>query len=178
VLECVINVSEGRRPEVLEAIAESAGLALLDLHADADHNRSVLTIAGPAAMVMDAARAVATATVEAIDIGTHLGAHPRTGAVDVVPFVPWVGSTMADAVAARDAFAAWMPDALAVPCRTYGPDGPSLPELRSSLRDVSGHPQRLRLESVFPPLRTKREAAHRARTRPLPPPRALTFHRE
>lgn len=137
-LECVINVSEGRRPDVLEGIAAAAGDALLDLHADPDHNRAVLTLAGPA--VEEAARAVATATVEAVDLGTHRGAHPRTGAVDVVPFVPLVGTSMDAAIAARDAFAAWMTDALAVPCRTYGFDGRSLPELRQELRGVAGHP--------------------------------------
>jgi glutamate formiminotransferase len=134
----VINVSEGRRHDVIEAIALAAGDALLDLHADVDHNRAVLTLGGPD--VEDAARAVATATVEAIDLGRHTGAHPRTGAVDVVPFVPLAGSTMDDAVAARDRFAAWMTDALAVPCRVYGPGGPTLPELRAELRGVAGHP--------------------------------------
>jgi glutamate formiminotransferase len=138
VLECVINVSEGRRPDVLEEIAAAGGDAVLDLHADADHNRSVLTLAGPD--VFTAAQAVAEATVAAIDIGSHVGAHPRTGVVDVVPFVPLRGSTMDDAVAARDAFAAWMPDALGVPSRVYGPDGPSLPDVRRSLRGVAGHP--------------------------------------
>lgn len=137
-LECVINVSEGRRPDVLEDIAAAAGDALLDLHADPDHNRAVLTLAGPS--VTEAAHAVATATVEAVDLGTHRGAHPRTGAVDVVPFVPLVGASMAAAIAARDAFAAWMTDALAVPCRTYGSDGRSLHELRQELRGVAGHP--------------------------------------
>jgi glutamate formiminotransferase len=138
VLECVINVSEGRRPDVIETIADAAGPALLDLHADYDHNRAVLTLSGPD--VIDAARAVATATVEAIDLGSHLGAHPRTGAVDVVPFVPLAGSAMGEAIDARDDFAAWMQDELGVPCRTYGPGGPSLPDLRAELRDVAGHP--------------------------------------
>ncbi|MDQ1375598.1 MAG: glutamate formiminotransferase / 5-formyltetrahydrofolate cyclo-ligase, partial [Actinomycetota bacterium] len=137
-LECVINVSEGRRLDVLEGIAAAGGDAVLDLHADPDHNRSVVTLAGPD--VLDAVRAVAEATVEAIDIGTHTGAHPRTGAVDVVPFVPLTGSTMADAVDGRDGFAAWMSETVGVPCRVYGPDGPSLPELRASLRGVAGHP--------------------------------------
>ena len=137
-LECVINVSEGRRPDVLEPIAVAAGSSLLDVHVDGDHNRAVLTLAGPA--VEEHARAVATAAVEAIDLGRHVGAHPRTGAVDVVPFVPLAGSSMDEAVAARDRFATWMTDVLAVPCRLYGPDGPSLPELRRDLRGVAGHP--------------------------------------
>ena len=137
-LECVINVSEGRRPDVIETIADAAGFALLDLHADYDHNRAVLTLGGPD--VIAAARAVATATVEAVDLGSHVGAHPRTGAVDVVPFVPLAGSSMGEAIDARNDFAAWMQDELEVPCRTYGPGGPSLPDLRAELRGVAGHP--------------------------------------
>lgn len=137
-LECVINVSEGRRPDVVEPIAVAAGPSLLDVHVDGDHNRAVFTLAGPG--VEDDARALATAAVEAIDLGFHVGAHPRTGAVDVVPFVPLDGSTMDDALAARDRFAGWMTSELTVPCRTYGPDGPSLPDLRRELRGVSGHP--------------------------------------
>jgi glutamate formiminotransferase len=138
VLECVINVSEGRRPDVLEGVADAAGPALLDLHADYDHNRAVFTLSGPD--VLDAARAVATAAVEAIDLGSHLGAHPRTGAVDVVPFVPLTHSSMGEAIDARDEFAAWMQDELGVPSRTYGPGGPSLPDLRAELKGVAGHP--------------------------------------
>jgi glutamate formiminotransferase len=134
----VINVSEGRRPDVLESIAEAAGDALLDLHADFDHNRSVYTLGGPA--VVEPARLLASAAIEAIDLGSHAGAHPRTGAVDVVPFVPLGASGMGEAIDARDDFAAWMQDALGVPTRTYGPGGPSLPELRTELRGVAGHP--------------------------------------
>ena len=137
-LECVINVSEGRRPDAVEPIAVAAGASLLDVHTDGDHNRAVFTLAGPA--VEEDARALATAAVEAIDLGYHVGAHPRTGAVDVVPFVPLDGTSMDDALAARDRFATWLSTQLTVPCRTYGPDGPSLPELRRELRGVSGHP--------------------------------------
>lgn len=137
-LESVINVSEGRRFDVIDAIADAAGPALLDVHADYDHNRAVFTLAGPD--VEAAARALATAAVEAIDLGSHLGAHPRTGAVDVVPFVPLAHSSMGEAIDARDSFAAWMQDELGVPCRTYGPNGPSLPDLRAELRGVAGHP--------------------------------------
>ena len=137
-LECVINVSEGRRPDVVEAIADAAGDSLLDVHVDWDHNRAVFTLAG--GDVEDGARALATAAVEAVDLGSHVGAHPRTGVVDVVPFVPLEGSTMDDAMAARDRFASWMTETLDVPCRLYGPDGPTLPELRQQLRGVAGHP--------------------------------------
>lgn len=123
-LEAVANVSEGRDPVVLEALREAAGADLLDLHADPHHHRAVLTLAGA-----DAARRVATVAVERIDLTAHDGAHPRFGAVDVVPFVPLASSSMADAVAARDAFARWLADEHGVPCFRYGPER-ELPDVR------------------------------------------------
>jgi glutamate formiminotransferase len=88
VLECVVNISEGRRPEVVEAVAAACGAALLDVHADPDHNRSVLTLAGPSEEVAQAALSLARTAIGQIDLSTHVGVHPRLGAVDVVPFVP------------------------------------------------------------------------------------------
>jgi glutamate formiminotransferase len=127
VLECVINISEGRRADVIAAVSAAAGRALLDVHSDPHHHRSVLTIAGP--QVEDAARAVASKGMELIDLRDHEGVHPRIGAVDVVPFAPLTGSTMADAVAARDRFASWAGDELNVPVFLYGPER-TLPEVR------------------------------------------------
>jgi len=124
VLEAVVNVSEGRDRTVLDELAAAAGADLLDLHADAHHHRAVLTLVGE-----DAARRVAVAAVARIDLRAHWGVHPRIGALDVVPFVPLTGSTMADAVAARDRFCAWAGSHLALPCFLYGAER-SLPELR------------------------------------------------
>jgi glutamate formiminotransferase len=124
VLECVVNISEGRDRDVIDAIARSAGPALLDVHTDGDHHRSVLTLVGKAAP-----RAVAQAAVERLDIRRHEGAHPRIGVVDVVPFVALDGSTEADALAARDAFSAWAGAELGVPCFRYGPER-TLPDIR------------------------------------------------
>ena len=123
-LECVLNVSEGRRPDVVAGIAAAAGPALLDVHRDADHHRSVITVAGePAAM------AVAEAAWAGLDLRGHRGAHPRFGTVDVVPFVPLAGATIADAHGARDRFAEWAGTVVGVPCFRY--DGErSLPEVR------------------------------------------------
>lgn len=126
-LECVVNVSEGADPAVIDAVARACGDALLDLHVDPHHNRSVLTLAGPD--VEDAARAVAAEAVRRIDLRLHVGVHPRLGAVDVVPFVPLEGSSMDDAVAARDRFAAWAGEELGVPCFLYGPER-ALPDVR------------------------------------------------
>lgn len=131
-LECVVNVSEGRRGPILDALVAAAGDDLLDLHADPHHHRAVLTLVGE-----DAPRRVAARAFELLDLRRHQGAHPRLGVVDVVPFVPLAGSTMDDAVAARDRYAAWSP----VPCALYGPGGPTLPEVRRQApRVVTPHP--------------------------------------
>lgn len=124
VLECVVNISEGRDRAAIDAIASAAGADLLDVHTDPHHHRSVLTLIGE-----PAARAVATAAVERLDLRTHEGVHPRIGVVDVVPFVALGGSTMADAVRARDDFCRWAGRELQLPCFRYGPER-TLPEVR------------------------------------------------
>jgi glutamate formiminotransferase len=123
-LECVVNVSEGRDLGVLDDLASACGGDLLDRHEDPDHHRSVFTLVGE-----EAPRALTRAAVARLDLGTHRGVHPRLGVVDVVPFVPLDGSSMNDAIAARDAFAVWAHDELALPCFRYGPER-SLPEVR------------------------------------------------
>ena len=116
-LECVPNVSEGRDPVVLDALAVACGEALLDLHVDADHHRSVFTLAGENAP--DALESLALAVAEHVDLTRHTGVHPRLGALDVVPFVALDGDTRTDAVPAAHAFAVWAVDALAVPIFFY-----------------------------------------------------------
>jgi glutamate formiminotransferase / 5-formyltetrahydrofolate cyclo-ligase len=138
-LECVVNVSEGRDKQVISALAAAAGPGLLDVHRDPDHHRSVLTLAGPSDDVDQGARALATTAVSTIDIGGHAGVHPRIGALDVVPFVhlarePGPAGRLADgrlgpAVEARDRFAGWAGRELALPCFLYGPER-TLPDLR------------------------------------------------
>jgi glutamate formiminotransferase len=132
--ECVVNISEGRDRAVVAAVAGAGGDLVLDVHVDADHHRSVLTLAGPLTDVEAAARLVAAAAVERIDLRAHRGVHPRLGAVDVVPFVPLradEGTTTAweSVVRARNAFAQWAGDRLGVPCFLYGPER-SLPDVR------------------------------------------------
>lgn len=90
-IECVPNFSEGRRPEIVESIVAAmqvAGVRLLDWSLDADHNRSVVTIAGPPAAVMESAVRGAGRAAELIDLTSQEGVHPRIGAADVIPFVP------------------------------------------------------------------------------------------
>ena len=94
VVECVPNFSEGRDARRVEAIVAAMrveGVRLLDWSMDADHNRSVVTIAGaPAAVLESAVRGVGKA-VELIDLTSQEGLHPRIGAADVIPFVPVSG---------------------------------------------------------------------------------------
>src|SRR3989304_2654583 len=102
-IECIPNFSEARRPEVIDQIAAAItsveGARLLDRSSDLDHNRTVLTFAGPSEAVEEAAfRAIKTAS-ELIDLNQHTGAHPRIGATDVVPFVPLSNVTMDECVA-------------------------------------------------------------------------------
>jgi glutamate formiminotransferase len=95
-VECVPNVSEGRRPEVVdEIVAAFAGpeVLMLDRSSDADHNRSVLTLAGPGPALVEAAVAGAAACARLIDLTRHQGVHPRMGALDVLPFVPFGPAT-------------------------------------------------------------------------------------
>lgn len=126
-LECIVNVSEGRDPAVLAALATAAGNDLLDQHVDPHHHRTVLTTVGE-----DAARRIARVAVDRVDLTRHRGAHPRLGAVDVVPFVALAGSTPDDACAGRDRFARWVAGELGVPAFLYGDDRglPTLPAVR------------------------------------------------
>ena len=123
-LECVLNVSEGRDRRVLDELVAAAGTDLLDIHSDPHHHRSVMTLVGEAA-----ARRVASAAVARIDLRHHDGVHPRIGVVDVVPFVPLDTTTIDEAVAARDAFCAWAAAEHDLPCFRYGPER-TLPDVR------------------------------------------------
>ena len=110
-IECVPNVSEGRRADVVTALAEAVshvdGVRLLDRSSDPAHNRSVLTLAGGTVAVQQAVMALFETALAVIDLRRHTGAHPRLGAVDVVPFVPLGGATMEQCVAlARETGAA------------------------------------------------------------------------
>ncbi|HZD65483.1 MAG TPA: hypothetical protein VE152_05255 [Acidimicrobiales bacterium] len=126
-LECVINVAEGRSDELLSRLAEPAAGSLLDVHADADHHRSVFTLGGPS--VEEAARGLTERAVALLDLRTHTGAHPRLGVVDVVPFVPLDGDDLTPALAARERFADWAATTLGLPSFFYGPER-SLPDVR------------------------------------------------
>jgi glutamate formiminotransferase len=93
-VECVPNVSEGRRREVVDELVAAfagadPGVLLLDHSSDPDHNRTVITLAGPGPALVEAAVAGARACARLIDLNQHRGVHPRMGALDVLPFVPF-----------------------------------------------------------------------------------------
>ena len=132
----MINVSEGRDPSVISALVAAGGRSVLDVHSDADHHRSVLTLAGPPGPLTAAVQRVARTAVALIDLRRHAGAHPRFGSLDVVPWVALSGWPVGPgdggrAVALRDGFARWAAAELALPCFLYGPER-SLPDLRRS----------------------------------------------
>jgi glutamate formiminotransferase len=101
-VESVPNVSEGRRLDVVERLADTIesipGVHLLDRTSDASHNRSVFTLAGPAGAVADSLERLVGAAIHGIDMEEHSGEHPRIGAVDVIPFIPLGETTMDEAV--------------------------------------------------------------------------------
>ncbi|HEY9228679.1 MAG TPA: hypothetical protein VIP11_18635, partial [Gemmatimonadaceae bacterium] len=101
-VECVPNFSEGRRPEIVnairDAIAAVSGVAVLDVSSDQSHNRTVITFVAPIENAVDAAFAGMRIAREKIDLNHHTGEHPRMGATDVVPFIPLEGSTMEDCI--------------------------------------------------------------------------------
>jgi glutamate formiminotransferase len=98
IVECIPNISEGRRSEVIDAIRarlqQVDRVRLLDVQSDASHHRSVFTLAGPPEPLVGAVLTLYEAAISAIDLRQHHGEHPRLGAVDVCPFVPIEGVTM------------------------------------------------------------------------------------
>jgi len=154
-VECVPNFSEGRRPEVVEAIVAPLvgvpGVRLLDHRADPDHNRLVVSLVGDPEPLADALSASCRVAVERIDLRTHRGAHPRIGAVDVVPFVPLRGVTMAECVTIAREFGSRLNRETGVPVYFYEeaatrPDRRNLEDVRrgqfEALRREIGTPGR------------------------------------
>ena len=137
-IECIPNVSEGRRPEVVAAMAAAIravdGVHLLDHSSDATHNRSVFTLVGDADGVEHAVLALFERAVADIDLRAHRGEHPRMGAVDVVPFVPIEGATMADCVALARKVGSEVAARFQIPVYLY--EEASTNPLRKNLEDI------------------------------------------
>jgi glutamate formiminotransferase len=137
IIECVPNVSEGRRADVIEACAEAirgTGVHLLSVSSDASHNRTVFSFAGDAPAVEAAVLALFDRALQAIDLRRHRGEHPRLGAVDVVPFIPIEGATMPDCVALARKVAAAVAERHALPVYLY--EEAAAAETRRNLEDI------------------------------------------
>jgi glutamate formiminotransferase len=133
VLECVANVSEGRLASAIDQMVAAAGPALLDVHRDPDHNRSVFTIAAGSHTTLTAVRRLAAAVAASLDLSAHDGVHPRLGVLDVVPFVALGDTSGSRASAAARAFATWWATVYGVPCFFYDDadsGGRDLPSVR------------------------------------------------
>ena len=136
-IESIPNISEGRRPDVVARLVDQVrrtGVRVLDHSSDASHNRSVLTLAGDGPSLKAGILALFAGALEAIDLRTHSGEHPRLGAVDVVPFVPIEGVTMAECVALAREVGAAVAERFGVPVYLYeeASDNPA----RKNLEDI------------------------------------------
>jgi glutamate formiminotransferase len=122
-IECVPNVSEGRRSVIVSALAEAVaavdGVRLLDHSADPAHHRSVFTFAGEAEPIGNAVVALFESAIPVIDLRSHRGAHPRMGAVDVVPFIPIGDTSMAQCVALAKQTGARVAERFQIPIFLY-----------------------------------------------------------
>lgn len=137
-IECVPNFSEGRRQDVIDAIVkpfkEQKGCYLFDYRADEDHNRLVVSLAGEPQAICDAVMAASKVAVDKIDLNTHKGAHPRMGAIDVIPFTPISGISMEECVDLSREFGKRFHKELNVPVYYY--------------EDAAIRPDRTRLEVI------------------------------
>nr|MBC7245987.1 glutamate formimidoyltransferase [Chloroflexota bacterium] len=146
-LECALNFSEGRREEVICAIVAAAkGVRVLDVASDKDHNRTVLTFVGSPETAAEAAFRVSAKAVERIDMNQHRGAHPRMGAVDVIPFVPLGQASMEEAIAVARQVGQRLGEELGIPVYLY--EAAATCPQRRNLADVrqgeyEGLPQKL-----------------------------------
>ncbi len=168
IVECVPNFSEGRKPETvarLVAVIESVpGALVLDTHSDPDHNRTVITFVADVRAVVEAAVRACALAAELIDLRAHTGAHPRVGALDVLPFVPVRGVTLADCVQLAHEAGERIAHELGVPVYFY--EAAALRPERVQLEDVrrKGFEQ-LRAEIGIDPARAPDVGAARVHER-------------
>mgnify|MGYP000672158148 CR=1 FL=1 len=138
VIECVPNVSEGRRQDVIDRLAASLravpGMRVLDVQSDAAHNRSVFTLAGDQEAMRAGIPKLFEGAIAAIDLRTHKGEHPRMGAVDVTPFIPIEGVTMAECVTLAKSIAEDIATRCSLPVYLY--------------EEASNNPARKNLEDI------------------------------
>lgn len=146
-MQVVANLSEGRNPAALDsfvrAVEGGPGALVTDLSADQDHHRCVITFLGEPDALQQASLRLARSAVEAIDLRQHRGEHPRTGALDLLPFVPWGDTPLAACREAAFAAGTEIAAELSLPVFFYAacalrPDRAELPELRRRLARSSG----------------------------------------
>ena len=122
-IECVPNISEGRRPEIIDAVTlvveTVEGCRLLDVDPGKSTNRTVITFVGPPETIGEAAFRVIEKAAELIDMSKHAGEHPRMGATDVCPFVPISGVTMEDCIQIAHALGKRVGEELGIPGYHY-----------------------------------------------------------
>jgi glutamate formiminotransferase len=152
-LECVPNFSEGRRSDVIEAIVAPfrgrKGCFLLDHRADPDHNRLVVSLVGQAEPIQEALLEASLAAVERIDLNVHQGAHPRIGAIDVIPFIPLRNIGMEECVRLAREFGERFQRTTGVPVYFY--DKAAINPNRTALEVIrKGQYETLRLEVTQP----------------------------
>ncbi|XP_056157311.1 formimidoyltransferase-cyclodeaminase [Lampris incognitus] len=156
-VECVPNFSEGQNKEVIDAIAgaisSTEGCSLLDVDPGASTNRTVYTFVGSPEAVVEGALNAARAAFPLIDMAKHSGEHPRTGAMDVCPFIPVQNVSMADCVGCAQTFGQRLADMLHVPVYLYGEAAQresrrNLPSVRAG--EYEALPEKLKHEEWIP----------------------------
>jgi len=156
IVECVPNFSEGRRKGVIDQIvgriASVPGVKVLDVHSDADHNRSVVTYIGEPRAVEEAAFQAIAQAAKFIDMDSHRGQHPRIGATDVVPFVPLAGVEMAVCVEMAQRLGERVGRELAIPVYLYR-EAATRPERRDLANIRRGEYEALKVEIETDPQR-------------------------
>ena len=172
IIECVPNFSEGRRPASHRSHCRTVSerrrtglLALIDYRADQDHNRLVVSLVGAPEPIQNALMEAALKARDEIDLEKHQGAHPRLGAVDVIPFIPLRNITMDECVKLAHDFGHRFHDQTGIPVYFY--------------EEAALRPERKRLEIVrkgqFETLKT--EAATRRTPAGYRPPGAPSHRR-
>ncbi len=154
IIECVPNISEGRNQKTITTIQQSVqgikGVKLISCESDADHNRSVLTLAGEPEGLLDGAFEIYRLALELIDLRKHQGEHPRMGAVDVCPFIPVQESSMEECVELANKLGERVGKELSVPVYLYesaaqNPERQNLAKIRKGqfekLRELIGQDQ-------------------------------------
>ena len=157
IVECVPNISEGRNPEIYNAVAEAAaavaGVELLDIDPGQETNRTVITFVGEPEAVLEGAFRLIEKSKQLIDMRGHQGAHGRQGATDVCPFVPVSGVTMADCVELARRLGERVGEELGVPVYLYEyaatrPERRSLADIR--VGEYEALPEKLKTEEFAP----------------------------